>query len=95
MTCETRETPTRKTWGKGLTGTGTGWPGIPQGYPWYSLVADALSRADFQCAIMLVPGLKIAKFEPWSWSVMTSSKHDVYQQSKLKFVRCLVRVSLS
>ena len=28
-------------------------------------------------------------------SVMTSSKHDVYQQSKLKFVRCLVRVSLS
>ena len=28
-------------------------------------------------------------------AVMTSSKHDVYQQSKLKFVRCLVRVSLS
>ena len=27
--------------------------------------------------------------------VMTSSKHNVYQQSKLKFVRCLVRVSLS
>ena len=33
----THETPTRKMWGKGLTGTGTGWPGIPQGYPWYSL----------------------------------------------------------
>ena len=33
----TCETPTRKTWGRGLTGTGTGWPGIPQGYPWYSL----------------------------------------------------------
>ena len=33
----TRRTPTRKTWGRGLTGTGTGWPGIPQGYPWYSL----------------------------------------------------------
>ena len=28
-------------------------------------------------------------------SVMTSSKHAVYQQSKLKFVCCLVRVSLS
>ena len=47
MTRETRETPdpyprnpTRKTWGKGLTGTGTGWPGIPQGYPWYSLSGD-------------------------------------------------------
>ena len=26
-------------------------------------------------------------------TVMTSSKHDVYQQSKLKFVCCLVRVS--
>ena len=35
----TRETPTRKTWGRGLTGTGTGWPGIPQGYPWYSLLS--------------------------------------------------------
>ena len=34
----TRENRTRKMWGKGLTGTGTGWPGIPQGYPWYSLV---------------------------------------------------------
>ena len=28
-------------------------------------------------------------------AVMTSSKHDVYQQSKLKFVCCLVRESLS
>ena len=34
----TRRTPTRKTWGRGSTGTGTGWPGIPQGYPWYSLL---------------------------------------------------------
>ena len=33
----TRETPTRKAWGRGLTGMGTGWPGIPQGYPWYSI----------------------------------------------------------
>jgi hypothetical protein len=31
-------------------------------------VADALSRADFQRAIDLVPDLKIARFEPWSWS---------------------------
>jgi hypothetical protein len=23
-----------------LTGTGPGWPGIPQGYPWYSLLTD-------------------------------------------------------
>ena len=37
LTC-TRETPTRKMWGKSLTGMGTGWPGIPQGYPWYSLI---------------------------------------------------------
>ena len=37
----TRETPTRKTWGRGLTGTGTGWPGLPQGYPWYSLGIDS------------------------------------------------------
>ena len=35
----TRRTPTRKTWGRGSTGTGMGWPGIPQGYPWYSLDA--------------------------------------------------------
>ena len=33
----TRKTLTRKTWGRGLTGTGTGWPGIPQGYLCYSL----------------------------------------------------------
>ena len=31
-------------------------------------VADAISRADFQHAITLVPCLKITKFEPWSWS---------------------------
>lgn len=31
-------------------------------------VADAVSRADFQRAINLVPSLKIATFEPWSWS---------------------------
>ena len=45
----TRRTPTRKTWGRGLTGTGTGWPGIPQGYPWYSLdVVYAPSRSEGQ-----------------------------------------------
>jgi hypothetical protein len=31
-------------------------------------VADALSRSNFQRAIDLVPELKIANFEPWSWS---------------------------
>jgi hypothetical protein len=31
-------------------------------------VADALSRADFQRALRLVPELKIHNFEPWSWS---------------------------
>jgi hypothetical protein len=31
-------------------------------------VADALSRADFERAIDLVPGLKISAFEPWSWA---------------------------
>lgn len=31
-------------------------------------VADALSRADFQCAVDLIPNLKISTFEPWSWS---------------------------
>ena len=31
-------------------------------------VADALSRADFQRAITLIPDLKVATFEPWSWS---------------------------
>ena len=31
-------------------------------------VADALSRADFERAINLTPGLKISCFEPWSWS---------------------------
>ena len=31
-------------------------------------VADALSRRDFMRAIALTPGLKIANFEPWSWS---------------------------
>ena len=31
-------------------------------------VADALSRADFDRAISLSPGLKISCFEPWSWS---------------------------
>jgi hypothetical protein len=30
-------------------------------------VADALSRADFQRALDLVPNLKISNFEPWSW----------------------------
>ena len=32
-------THTRKMWGTGFRGTGTGWPGIPQGYLWYSLVS--------------------------------------------------------
>ena len=27
--------------GRGCWGTGPGWPGIPQGYPWYSLLAAA------------------------------------------------------
>ena len=40
----TRKTPTRKMWATGFRGTGTGWPGIPQGYPWYSLL----------CALLLV-----------------------------------------
>lgn len=31
-------------------------------------VADALSRADFHCAISLSPGLKVIRFEPWSRS---------------------------
>jgi hypothetical protein len=31
-------------------------------------VADALSRANSQHAIDLVPGLKISHFETWSWS---------------------------
>ena len=31
-------------------------------------VADALSRADSQRALDLVPGLTISPFEPWSWS---------------------------
>ena len=42
----TRETPTRKTWGRGSMGTGTGWPGIPQGYPWYSLSYSASAPPD-------------------------------------------------
>ena len=40
----TRENRTRKMWGKGLTGTGTGWPGIPQGYPWYTLIKRRLMQ---------------------------------------------------
>ena len=31
-------------------------------------VADALSRANIRRAIDLVPTLKVANFEPWSWS---------------------------
>ena len=31
-------------------------------------ITDALSRSDFHCTITLVPGLKINKFKPWSWS---------------------------
>ena len=31
-------------------------------------VADALSRADFQHAITLAPGMKISSFDPWSWT---------------------------
>jgi hypothetical protein len=31
-------------------------------------VANALSRADFQCALDLVPNLKISTFKPWSWT---------------------------
>ena len=31
-------------------------------------VADALSRADFQRALSLAPGLQISTFDPWSWS---------------------------
>ena len=50
----THETPTRKTWGKGLTGMGTGWPGIPQGYPWYSLfvttICNTCCHLPFQAA---------------------------------------------
>ena len=43
-TCETRKTSTCKMWGTGFRGTGTGWPGILQGYPWYSLLECILSR---------------------------------------------------
>ena len=42
MTRKNRETPTHKMWGRGFRGTGTGWPGIPQGYPWYSLAASEM-----------------------------------------------------
>ena len=31
-------------------------------------VADALSRSHFHRALTLAPGLKIASFEPWSWT---------------------------
>ena len=37
-------------------------PGLENG------VADALSRTNFQRALDLAPALKIANFEPWSWS---------------------------
>ena len=37
----TRETPTRKMWGRGLTSTG--WPGLPQGYLCYSLNLHVVS----------------------------------------------------
>ena len=44
----TRKTPTRKMWGKGFRGTGTGWPGIPQGYPWYSLQGVRRQSEEFE-----------------------------------------------
>jgi hypothetical protein len=31
-------------------------------------VADAISRADFQRAVDLIPDLKLSCFEPWSWA---------------------------
>ena len=40
----TRKSPTRKMWGTGFRGTGMGWPGIPQGYPWYSLTTVVLHK---------------------------------------------------
>ena len=63
----TCETPTRKKWGSDLTGTG--WPGIPQGYPCYSLqvyereLAEIVAEMDPRDTIVVQGGYerKLAK----------------------------------
>ena len=42
-----------------------------------NVVTDALSRANFQCALDVIPHLKISMFEPWSWSPTTGGSSSL------------------
>ena len=52
----TRWTPTHKTWDRSSTGTGTGWPAIPQGYLWYSLNQTDLDWTTVAVALPFLDG---------------------------------------
>jgi len=54
-----------------------------------NVVADALSRADFQRALNVIPNLKLSTFEPWNWDPKASSSPTFQPpQRTLGVVKC-------